>query len=634
MSTLPDPAAFNSEYSGNAQAEKDQAADEPTDAKQITAQPEDAGNESEAETEILNGSKSNTPRKPLGSQQLASSDMYRASEMDGENDEMAPSHQSRGGVKRKARPSDLTQPRRNYPGSSRSPTKKARLSPEYKVTPKSSSSESEYEPELDIKSSMSRSRRPRSGASPDKHDETYGRETRGNRQNPSEWAPPSALMQSYRASSHEIRPRSTSPGSLHKRSTSFQSPLFSADPHHLNRHSRRSHPPLEHASTTGTSLSSDPDRRTRSTLHQSQSLGKSFQHVHTNPSNVLDYDIPASLMAKSQFDRFGRTRLAQACYDVAPEAALQILEDHPEMIETPDNNGTRPLHFAASYGLTEVVESLLEKDCELDCRNQESETPLFNAIQSSQFEVAQLLLKKGANPWMKDWYYSMPRDLLLNAKIPEEQRIDLEKALLDAATLRLEQRRPKSRELHLPELAAPIKDQMNLDYSSVKTMEKACLVGNKTEFDLTLSVRTRPNFTCALKAAMGGHKYMLQRCLESENYRKSINRTPAQEMLELMKTAIGRGNLEAVEYILSREALDAEAQIDGLKLYDVSRSKKGPLMYKEIKLLKQAYNSSRRGAGATGDVSELESESHESGKHQQWQSSETKLTLLCRARSV
>lgn len=244
---------------------------------------EDEPNESEAETEILHASKSNTPRKPLDRLRSTTTQKSLVVPFDAMTTDVKTEGDSepymdrskQAGLKRKARISDPEQLQARGRDGLRSPTKKARLSPEYREMV-SSSSESEYEPTLDLRSSHDHgSRKSGEGAGADKrrHRETHSRDKTA-RDKPARFASPSSsISQSYRASSHEVRPRSSPPHALHKRSSSFQSGLPIVEPARPVRTSRRSHPPLDNSHDTA-------ERRLRSSLHHVQSTGKQSSFAH------------------------------------------------------------------------------------------------------------------------------------------------------------------------------------------------------------------------------------------------------------------------------------------------------------------------------------------------------------------
>lgn len=63
--------------------------------------------------------------------------------------------------------------------------------------------------------------------------------------------------------------------------------------------------------------------------------------------------------------------------------------------------GDTPLHIMAVWGDTESASVLIEEGAEIDARGEDDYTPLHNAIEQSQIDVARLLLEAGANPFLK-----------------------------------------------------------------------------------------------------------------------------------------------------------------------------------------------------------------------------------------
>ncbi|PSN32604.1 hypothetical protein C0J52_26221 [Blattella germanica] len=64
--------------------------------------------------------------------------------------------------------------------------------------------------------------------------------------------------------------------------------------------------------------------------------------------------------------------------------------------------GNTPMHYAAEENLMKVVDCLLELKCDIDCSNKNGETPLLEAVELGNQEIAIKLLKHGANPNAKD----------------------------------------------------------------------------------------------------------------------------------------------------------------------------------------------------------------------------------------
>ena len=79
------------------------------------------------------------------------------------------------------------------------------------------------------------------------------------------------------------------------------------------------------------------------------------------------------------------------------ELALKIIKRNPQIIYSEDKYGDTPLHDAAEYGNTEVATLLLDRGADVNARDNYDNTPLHNAVLYGNTEVATLLLDRGAD---------------------------------------------------------------------------------------------------------------------------------------------------------------------------------------------------------------------------------------------
>ena len=116
------------------------------------------------------------------------------------------------------------------------------------------------------------------------------------------------------------------------------------------------------------------------------------------------------------------------------EKVQALIYDNGKVVNTKDNRGCTPLHFAAENGYNEIAELLLKKGAEIDAGDINRNTPLHYAIMNGKTDLVDLLLKHGAdiNAQNKDknaplhlaaWYKQKSIIELLVEKFPVLERI-------------------------------------------------------------------------------------------------------------------------------------------------------------------------------------------------------------------
>ena len=79
-----------------------------------------------------------------------------------------------------------------------------------------------------------------------------------------------------------------------------------------------------------------------------------------------------------------------------------LLHSNADHVNTRDNGGKTPLHYAAAYGHRKVAQLLIERKAECDARDAEGFTPLRYASDAAELGLMQLLLDHGADPDSRD----------------------------------------------------------------------------------------------------------------------------------------------------------------------------------------------------------------------------------------
>jgi len=101
---------------------------------------------------------------------------------------------------------------------------------------------------------------------------------------------------------------------------------------------------------------------------------------------------------KRHVNKYGFTRLAEACEAGDLDLVKEWREKDPDQLELAEFAGNKPLQIAALNGNAEVVSYLIDQGCQIDCANVDKDTPLIDAAENGHLEVVRLLLSAGVDP--------------------------------------------------------------------------------------------------------------------------------------------------------------------------------------------------------------------------------------------
>ncbi len=137
-------------------------------------------------------------------------------------------------------------------------------------------------------------------------------------------------------------------------------------------------------------------KNARSPLAQACLLGKQ-EEVENIISEFENYESD-----KLRSGHYGRTPLHFACLGGTYEV-YQNLVSKGANVHLTDNVGNTCLHFASLGGTSlKKISDLIARKIDVNSVNNEGKTPLFYAAQISSKKIFELLLKNGANPFLRD----------------------------------------------------------------------------------------------------------------------------------------------------------------------------------------------------------------------------------------
>ena len=365
------------------------------------------------------------------------------------------------------------------------------------------------------------------------------------------------------------------------------------------------------------------------------------RHPHRPQSSVWTPGFPASMSHKPGRDTAGRTHLHRACQRGAVAEVETILSQGKEFLNEGDNAGYVPLHEACLHGHLGVVKVLLDNGAWLDVPSRlELDTPLRDAVDNGHTDVAKYLLELGADPRKRNRYGQTVFDANdANRETPDVfQEIG---DLLKVAVSKLRTKRSSddenprtsaasdSHSSRDPSVASPVhqspqapsaptanrrrnapaeqsrKDLLWLDAGKdgfLKLRETARR-GDEQMAHSLLERRTKPDTERLISAIKGSHTDTVRLLLAykaivgpklrnpgRDGSRKSEDTSiPAGEETPML-TAIGRGNLEVLRYLLENGVDPRRRDGKGKSYVDIARERKGELWKEEVDMLKKAWD--------------------------------------------
>jgi ankyrin repeat protein len=133
--------------------------------------------------------------------------------------------------------------------------------------------------------------------------------------------------------------------------------------------------------------------------------------------------------------RAGAGRAGAAAGDAGQQTATDIQNAEAPAVAGSAKGGLTALHHAARIGFTDAVPALLEAGADINQKSADGNTPLLVALINGQFDLAMLLVEKGANPNLPgDAYDVTPLWAVVNTRwqprtrFPQPQEMDYQKA--------------------------------------------------------------------------------------------------------------------------------------------------------------------------------------------------------------
>jgi ankyrin repeat protein len=364
-------------------------------------------------------------------------------------------------------------------------------------------------------------------------------------------------------------------GRLHKRSQSTQSTVTG-----VTGRKRRE--------TTNLALSVEPSRWPDESSEDDSSSPHAntpnlLQHTRLKRSSHRALTSPARTMPKSKTDRFGATRLARESEKGDLDAVKEAFEEAPDELDQVDYAGIAPLQKASLHGWAEVVRFLISKGCNTACESNDRDTPLIDAVENGHLDVIRLLLNEGhVNPHHANKKGQRAIDVMEH---DDEDAEEIEKVLREA----MRRETNTSRDDKQPERKqAKTASRLLYNEFNVETLIEKAGDGDILAVGELINSNIKPNITCGVAAARGGHYDILSILLASG---LKADPDPSKHPETPMTVAIGRGHLKIIQLLLEQDNFDpTRRNKENKTYYEIAEEKAGPRWELERDVLKRAYD--------------------------------------------
>ncbi|KAI0576184.1 Arp Ankyrin repeat [Pyrenophora tritici-repentis] len=363
-------------------------------------------------------------------------------------------------------------------------------------------------------------------------------------------------------------------GRPHKRSQSTQSTISA-----MTGRKRRD--------VTNLALSTEADEHwagsssDHSTSPQPTSAPYLQQHARVKRSSHRALTSPARTMPQRKIDRFGATRLARESEKGDLEAVKEAYEEAPDELDQADYAGIAPLQKAALHGWAPVVRYLINKGCRTDCESHDRDTPLIDAVENSHLDVVRLLLNQGqVNPHHSNKKGQRAIDVL---DPEDEDAAEIEKELKEAMKRRVD---TSTNDHERSQKQAKTASRLLYNEFNVETLIEKAGDGDILAVGELINSNIKPNITCGVAAARGGHYDILSILLASG---LKADPDPSKHPETPMTVAIGRGYLKIIQLLLEQDNFNpTRRNKDNKTYYEISEERHGPKWEEERDMLKRA----------------------------------------------
>ncbi|KAI4726907.1 ankyrin [Aureobasidium sp. EXF-10728] len=289
-------------------------------------------------------------------------------------------------------------------------------------------------------------------------------------------------------------------------------------------------------------------------------------------------------LAKRHVNKYGFTRLAEACENGDLDGVKEWREKDPEQLEQREFAGNTPLQVASLNGYPEIVSYLLEQGCNPHCANADKDTPLIDAVENGHLDVVQILLKAGINPLHCNLKGQQALDVITKeTDNATEIRAVLREAIED---WNKNGRSEQTYNVEEPALRPGPKQGLQFLARTYENLLKLVSENDRTAVQEFLDARVPVDNNVVAAAAKTGDLYLVNMLLAEMTPKKARQRADRP-----MLSVIGTSHFDMVKALTELDQFEPtwRSKSSNLTWYEIAESKQGPKWREEKALLQKLY---------------------------------------------
>jgi hypothetical protein len=299
---------------------------------------------------------------------------------------------------------------------------------------------------------------------------------------------------------------------------------------------------------------------------------------------------PAGREHKRHINKYGFTKLAEACEDGDLDLVKEWREKDPDQLEIEEFAKNTPLQIASLNGNSEVVEYLIDQGCRVDCANVDKDTPLIDAAENGHSDVVDILLNAGVDPLRQNLKGQQALDVVTDdTENAAEIRASLRRAMEKWDSVDARKRREHEEEKRF---SGRPSEALHFMARTYENLHKLVVNNDRNSVREFLDAHVPVDNNIIAAAARTGDSYLINMLLAEMSEKKAFQK-PEKPLLSVL----GTSHLETVKSLTELDQFNPLwTNRQGKTWPEIADERRGPMWVQESELLHRLYNEARKKA--------------------------------------